>query len=149
MFIYIYKFYCIDYILMLLTLKYFLDGCESLIQNDAVYIYDLYQWKYVCADQMTQQTANVICKESYNSSASNYTSILMSSANYDFPIVGYSFNCTGSESSLCECQRVANSCSNMEIVQVICNTPGKDIRNKLILHLKLAFLKTMVSKLVR
>ena len=95
---------------------------------------------------MTQQTADVICRESSNSIALNFTSIPLNTANYDFPIVTSSYNCTGSESSLCDCDLVYNICPNMEILQVTCNTPGKDIRKKLIMRLTLAFLTTIRSK---
>ena len=79
---------------------------------------------------MTQNTADIICRESTNSSAFSFTSIPINSSNYDFPIFGYSFNCTGYEDSLCDCPNVTNSCPNMEIVQITCYTPGKDIRKK-------------------
>ena len=112
-----------------ITWKYFLDGCGSLIQNKTVYIYDVDQWHYVCGDQITRQTTDVIRRENFNTSVIYYSSIPLSSVKYDFPIFGYTFNCTGNESSLCQCQNVTNSCSNLEIlvVQVTSNTLGKDI----------------------
>ena len=91
-------------------------------------IYDVNQWHYVCGDQITRQTADVIRRENFYSDVIYYSSIPLSYVKYDFPIFGYTFNCTGNESSLCQCQNVINSCSNMEIlvVQFTSNRPGKD-----------------------
>ena len=50
---------------------------------------------------MTQHTADVICRENFDSSAVYYSSIPMSFTSYDFPIFGYTFDCTGNETSLC------------------------------------------------
>ena len=105
-----------------------LGGCESFLHNTTVYIYDLHQWQYVCNDQMTQHTADVICRENFDSSAVYYSYIPMSFTSYNFPIFGYTFDCTGNETSLCQCQYVANSCPNMEVAEVMCNRPGKELQ---------------------
>ncbi|KAI6659587.1 Deleted in malignant brain tumors 1 protein-like isoform X1 [Oopsacas minuta] len=102
-----------------------LEGCESLLQSVAsisqtAYFYQDYQWQYICTDSMTQQAADVICRSHTNTTAMSFTSISSSDADYDFPIYGYKFNCSGSESSLCECVNIEETCSSMEVVQITC-----------------------------
>ena len=74
---------------------------------------------------MTQQTANVICKENGNTTALAYRSVPLDFGPIRFPILGSRFQCSGSESSLCQCGSVSEICSSMEIVEVQCDLPGK------------------------
>ena len=74
---------------------------------------------------MTQEAANVICKGNGNTTALAYRSISLGFGPIRFPILGSRFECNGSESSLCQCRSISESCSNMEIVEIQCDLPGK------------------------
>ena len=105
-----------------------LGGCETrLIYPETLQPVRLYvnKWYSLCADQFTQETANIICKENHDSQAYTYSYV-----NYqpsDYPIYPYYYQCDGTEHSVCACREFQQTCSSNQIVHIQCKSPGKII----------------------
>ena len=102
------------------------DGCESFAPfADSVAItvkyYQGVQWYYISAEEFTNETAEVICRENTNRGVQSYTyqSRNSSSSTNIYP---YRFSCTGNESSLCECEKSQASITSNLIVQIKCQS---------------------------
>ena len=108
-----------------------LDGCESLLPNidgtsQIAYYYNGGHWNYICGNGVTNDVADVICRETGNTTARAYRSVALSFGPLTYPIYGSRFQCNGTESSLCDCESISETCSAMEIVEVQCDLPGKE-----------------------
>ena len=115
-------------IYILCSINYlFIDGCECFLPYadeglvTARYYTDK-SWYLICADEFTYDTANVICLENgYTNGVRNISSYTRTDE--DYPIYQRRPNCTGDESSLCDCPVIDNTCGN-EAVMVECVRQG-------------------------
>ena len=107
----------------------FSDGCEALLPNidgtsQIAYYFNDGRWNYICGNTMTQEVADVICKENGNTTARAYRSVSLDFGPLMFPIYGSRFQCNGTELTLCDCESISQTCSSMQILEVQCDLPG-------------------------
>ena len=106
----------------------FIDGCESFLPYAdeglvKVRYYTDESWYSICADNINNDTANVICRENgYARGVAIISSF--ERTDDDYPIYSQQFDCSGVEDSLCQCVPFDVTCGN-NAVMIQCVRQGK------------------------
>ena len=106
------------------------DGCESFApyadeRSVTIEYYDGSGWFYICADGFTDDVADVICVENSHKLHVSHEGVAISDLAVNNTIYPYTFLCTGLEDSLCDCTKIASTCTSNTVLAVQCESPGK------------------------
>ena len=109
------------------TNLYSTGGCESFagdadeIENE-VKFFNNGVWYYICAQEFTTQTGNVICHENDFGDLLSHSFVNASSNIEIYPQI---HNCNGDEDSLCACPLLSEQCISNLVIALQCQPPGK------------------------
>ena len=82
------------------------------------------EFRYICADGFTQDTAQVVCRENAQANALPFFGINSTLLTTQYPIAEFTYECNGTEASLCDCPSDSQTCNSDMIVVIQCDLPG-------------------------
>lgn len=112
---------------MLFNICNSIDSCATYLLEDGnsareVVVLTEGQFKYVCGSSLTQEAGRILCLEKgYHGVRLIKRDIALDPTR---EVLQASFECNGSEDSLCECNITSSTCNISEIAVVECYLPG-------------------------
>ena len=78
----------------------------------------------MCAEGFDQHTAQVVCRENAQVDALTYFGANLSIPTSQYTFAAFSYECNGTEQSLCECSQTPSTCESGSVAIVHCDLPG-------------------------
>ena len=79
---------------------------------------------YICANGFTNENAEVVCRETAQTSAVMFRNVSELDLQTYANIYPLRHSCVGDEASLCNCSTSQEECTSGYIVEVLCGVPG-------------------------
>ena len=115
---------------MLYTFCNSTDTCASYLLEDnnsahEVVIFNEGEFNYICGGGVTSEAGRILCLEKGYHGVKSIRRNIAADTTRGYSVLQASYECDGSENSLCECTvTTSNTCNTSEIAAVECYLPG-------------------------